>query len=135
MNSLQNDYCEECDNDLEIKYKNLKKKINIENEKINFIPINLQSLPNYYCENCDDYNHKLNKCPSLINICSLKFNNNYTSSNKTNKTNKRNKLIKKNSILKNPYINTSDFDINNQFSNLQIKLSTKNVKFNLSTAH
>ena len=32
MNSLQNYYCEECDNDLEIKYKNLKKKINIENE-------------------------------------------------------------------------------------------------------
>ena len=133
MNNLENNYCKECDyNNLEInlcKYKNFKK----ENNKIkiiNFIPNNFESLPSFYCNLCNKNNHKIDKCPLLNDNISFTdlFNKKYKSQLNKSKFNK--------SILKKKLVNTNDFDICYQLSNLNIKLTNKKkVKFNLTTTH
>lgn len=136
MNNSENNYCEECDNDLGItfkKYKNSKKKINDNIEKINFIPINFESLPNYYCNLCNKNNHKINKCPLLND--NISFNDSLCKKEKSNFSLSLSKKIIKKSILKSYKLN-NDFDICYQLSNLNIKITNKKkVKFNLPTTH
>ena len=138
MNHLEKTYCQECDyNNLEICFKKFKiskdiKKINDKSKNHNFIPISINLLPEYcynLCTLCNN-NHKTDKCPLLLD--NIYFNQIYNIKNK-------NQIIK--SIIKKPLNKKStksniDFDICNQLSNLNIKLTNKKrVKFNLTTTH
>ena len=125
-----NNYCKECDYNLETsfkKYKNINNNNNI--EKNNFAACNFNSLPIYYCNFCNKNNHKIDKCPLLNdNVDSL-------SKKKINKSClSKSKIIKK-SNLKSHRLN-NDIDICVQLSNLNIKLSNKKkVNFILPTTH
>tara|TARA_R110002073_G_scaffold167338_1_gene324080 strand:- start:4337 stop:4738 length:402 start_codon:yes stop_codon:yes gene_type:complete len=133
MNHLEKNYCQDCDyNNLEISFKKYKiskdkKKISNKIQNNNFIPINITSLPDYYCNLCNN-NHKIHKCPLLLDNISL-----------CDTYHIKNKLIKptiKKSLLKKSLKCNIDFDICYQLSNLNIKLTNKKrVKFNLSTTH
>lgn len=132
MNHLEKTYCQECDyNNLGISFKKFKisKKINHKIKNNNFIPININLLSKYsynLCTLCNN-NHKIDKCPLLLD--NISFNEVYITKNK-------NKSAIKKTFIKKAIKSNIDFDICNQLSNLNIKLTNKKrVKFDLTTTH